>query len=287
MKTKIKQEHSKITHKHNKIPKIKTENFPTLQLKTEREIAMDFAEKSYQKFDKLLKSVVLFGSAAKGTSNGSSDIDIILIVDDAMIKFDETLILWYREELGKIIQSNPYKMELHINTIRLTTWWNDLLKGDPVVLNIIRYGEPIIDFGGFFDPLKILLQEGRIKPTAESMYTILNRIPMHIVRSKSSEMSAVEGCYWAMVESGQALLMAINLVPPSPDHLPVMLKENFVDKGLLKQYHINNLREVSDLHRSIFHGEIKDIDGKIIDDLQNKAEDFFKTTVDVINNIVK
>ena len=281
----MKKKNSK--NKASVIKKINIDEFPSLQLKTEREIAMDFAEKCYQKFDRLLKSVVLFGSAAKGTNTAESDIDIILIVDDAMIKFDDKLILWYREELGKIIQSSPYKRELHINTIRLTTWWNDLLKGYPVVLNIIRYGEPIIDFGGFFDPLKMLLQEGRIKPTPESMYTILNRIPMHIVRSKASEMSAVEGCYWAIVESAQALLMAINMVPPSPDHLPIMIKENFVDKGLIKSYHVNSIRDIYDLHRKIVHGEIKDIDGKIIDEFQNKAEDFFKTCVSLINEIIK
>lgn len=273
--------------KVSKIKKINPESFPTLQLKTEREIAMDFAQKCYQKFDKLLKSIVLFGSTSKGTNTAQSDIDIILILDDAIVKFDDKLILWYREELGKIIQTSPYKKELHINTIRLTTWWNDLLKGDPVVLNIIRYGEPIIDFGGFFDPLKILLQDGRIKPTPESMYAMLNRIPMHIVRSKSAEMSAVEGCYWAIVESAQALLMAINIVPPSPDHLPIMIREHFVDKNLLKSYHVNNIRDIYDMHRKIVHGEIKDIDGKIIDDFQNKAEDFFKTCVSLINEIIK
>jgi len=274
-------------HKHSKIPKIDTTRFPSLQLKTEREIAMDFAEKAYRKFDKLLKSVILFGSTAKGTNTAESDIDIILIVDDAMIKFDEALVLWYREELGKIIQSSPYKKELHINTIRLTTWWNDLLKGDPVVLNVIRYGEPIIDFGGFFDPLKILLEDGKIKPTPESMYTMLNRVPMHIVKSKLAEMSAIEGCYWAMVESAQSLLMAINITPPSPEHIPVMLREHFVDKNLLKNYYVNNFKDVYDLHRQIIHGEIKDIDGKIIDEMQSKAEDFFKTCVGIINSIIK
>ncbi|MBS3079286.1 nucleotidyltransferase domain-containing protein [Candidatus Pacearchaeota archaeon] len=248
---------------------------------------MDFAEKAYRKFDKLLKSVILFGSTAKGTNTAESDIDIILIVDDAMIKFDEALVLWYREELGKIIQSSPYKKELHINTIRLTTWWNDLLKGDPVVLNVIRYGEPIIDFGGFFDPLKILLEDGKIKPTPESMYTMLNRVPMHIVKSKLAEMSAIEGCYWAMVESAQSLLMAINITPPSPEHIPVMLREHFVDKNLLKNYYVNNFKDVYDLHRQIIHGEIKDIDGKIIDEMQSKAEDFFKTCVGIINSIIK
>jgi len=59
------------------------------------------------------------------------------------------LIAWYREELGKLIQENPYAKALHINTVKLSTWWDDMMKGDPVVINILRYGDALIDFGVF------------------------------------------------------------------------------------------------------------------------------------------
>lgn len=207
-----------------KSTKINKKSIPTLQLKTERDIAMDFAGKVYETFDKIVKSIILFGSSTKNTNVVGSDIDIIIIVDDAIVKFDEKIVLWYRDELGKIIQKNPYKKDLHINTVKLTTWWDDLLKGDPVVVNILRFGEAMIDAGAFFNPLKILLQEGRIKASPEAMYTMLNRVPEHIVRSKTSEMSSIEGCYWAMVESAQALIMAIKIIPPSPEEIPRILE---------------------------------------------------------------
>src|SRR3989339_886065 len=167
--------------------------FPTLKLKSERDIAMDFSAKLFQKFDRLIKATVLFGSMARHSDVTGSDIDIIILIDDASVRFDEELILWYREQLGKIIEENPYKRDLHINTMKLTTWWNDLMKGDPTVINILRYGETLVDNGGFFNPLKILLQEGKIKITPEAIYSILNRIPNHIIRSKLSEMSSIEG----------------------------------------------------------------------------------------------
>ena len=147
-----------------------------LLLKTERDIAMDFAQKVYTKFDKLIKSIILFGSAAKHTNVTGSDIDIVIIIDDATIKFDEKLIAWYRSELGEIISQSKYQQDLHINTVKLTTWWQDLTRGDPTVINIIRYGETLIDFGGFFTPLKLLLEQGKIRPTPEAIYTALNRI---------------------------------------------------------------------------------------------------------------
>jgi len=47
---------------NKKLPNPK--NIPTLQLKSEQEIATDFATKTYQKFDKVIKSIILFGSGA-------------------------------------------------------------------------------------------------------------------------------------------------------------------------------------------------------------------------------
>jgi len=280
----MQMKNSKLNIKPTKKTEIK--KYPSLLLKTERDIAMDFAIKIYQKFDKMIKSIILFGSSAKQTNVIGSDIDIIIIIDDASIKFDETLVLWYREELAKIIQENPYQKDFHINTVKLTTWWGDLYMGDPTVINVIRYGETLIDFGGFFNPLKILLEQGRIKPTPEAIYTCLNRVPVHILSSKSAELSSVEGCFWAMVDSAQALLMAIKVLPPSTEHIAGLLKENFVDKRLLKIKYVDNFIELHELHRKVMHGEIRNINGNIIDMWQNKAEEFFNVVMKLIKEII-
>ena len=260
--------------------------FQSLELKTSRDIAMDFALKVYKKFDTLIKSIILFGSTVKKGIAIGSDIDVILIVDDATIRFDEKFIIWYREELGRIVQSNPYRKDLHVNTVKLTTWWEDLQRGDPTVINIIRYGEALIDVGGFFSPLKMLLHDGRINPTPESIFALLNRVPSHILRSRVSEMSSIEGCYWAFIESSQALLMALKVLPPSPEHIPDLLYEHYVSKGLLKKKDVNDIIEITKLHKQIVHGAMKNIDGRIIDDYQEKSEEFFKKTIEILNEIL-
>jgi len=260
--------------------------YPTLNLRNERDIAMDFAQKAYMKFDKMIKSIVLFGSSAKATNVPGSDIDIIIIIDDATIRFDEKLIVWYREEIEKIVFENPYSKDLHLNTVKLTTWWEDLVRGDPTVINIIRYGDVLIDFGGFFNPLKILLQEGRIKPTPEAIHTVLNRVPFHIIRSKQSEISSIEGCYWAMVDTAQSLLMAVKVLPPSPENIAVELRKNFVDKRLLDIKYVRQFVELHELHKKVMHGEVKDIGGKIIDDWQDKAQEFFDVGVKLVGEVV-
>src|SRR3989344_2690788 len=184
-----------------------SENILDRKLISEKDIAMDFAINVQRKFSSMIKSIVLFGSQAKDTATSSSDIDIIIIIDDASIRWDAELVAWYREELSKMISSQNYSSELHINTVRLTTWWQDLLYGDPVVINILRYGEVMLDSGGFFQPLKVLLLDGKIKSTPEAVHVALQRAPTHLLRSRLSEMNAIEGVYWAMVDSAQAALM--------------------------------------------------------------------------------
>ncbi len=266
--------------------KINKKNIPTLQLKTETKIAMDFATKLYKKFEKSIKSVILFGSTVKQTSVAGSDIDIIIILDDVTIKWDQELIAWYREELDKILRINPYQKSIHINTIKLSTWWEDLMKGDPVIINILRYGEAMIDMAGFFEPLKFLLIKGKIKSTPEAIYNCLQRAPTHIARSKASELNAIEGLYWAMVDSAHAALIAANIPPASPEHIPRDLRENFVNIGKLKMKYVIWYRDLLILHKKISHGEIKDLKGVEIDSWQEKTEDFLDVMARLVKDII-
>ncbi len=276
----------RIVSKKLKKKKINLKNVPTLQLKSESDIATDFATKAYMKFDKMIKSIVLFGSTVKQNAVAGSDIDIIIIIDDASIKWEQNLISWYREELGKILKENPYKKDLHINTIKLSTWWEDLVRGDPVIINIIRYGEPIIDTAGFFTPFRYLLSEGKIKSTPEAVYNCLQRAPMHFARSKSAELNCIEGLYWAMVDSSHAALMMSGLIPASPEHIPGDLKQAFVDKGKLNMKYVVWYRDLLVLHKQISHGETKDLKGVEIDMWQERTQEFMRIMAELVNTMI-
>ncbi|MEK6919278.1 MAG: nucleotidyltransferase domain-containing protein [Nanoarchaeota archaeon] len=253
----------------------------------ERGIALDFSTRLYKKFSKLIKSVILFGSSVKNNSTSDSDVDIMIIVDDASIIWDQELIAWYREELANLVAEKSYTKNLHVNTTKLTTWWNDMMRGDPVVINIIRYGEAILDFGGFFNPLKILLDQGKIKSTPEAVFTALERAPAHLSRSKNAQLSTVEGIYWCMVDSSQAALMASRIVPPSPEQIPIMLKEQFVDKGMLKMKYAIWFKNFHEIHRSIAHAHQKEIKGSEIDEWQARAQEFMDVMIALVKGIIE
>ena len=272
----------KHSSKKSAIPK----NIPRLQLKKETDIAMDFAAKVFRKFDKIVKSVILFGSTAKQTTVTGSDIDIILLIDDVTVDWDQELIAWYREELEKLIKANPYQQALHINTVKLSTWWEDLMRGDPVVLNVLRYGEAMIDLAGFFNPLKSLLLKGKIRATPEAIFSALQRAPQHLARSRISELNSIEGLYWTMVDSAHAALIAANVPPASPEHVPVDLKTTFVDSGKLKMKYVVWYRDLLMLHKKIVHGEVKNLRGVEIDEWQDRAEEFLSVMAQLVKDIV-
>ena len=252
--------------------------------KSDYDIAYDFATKTYKKFQEAIKSIVLFGSVSKNDTTKGSDIDILIIVDDCSVQWDQELIAWYREELGKILENQSDK--LHINTVTLSTFWEDVREGEPAAINIIRYGQTLIDFGGFFDPLKALLAKGRIRPTSEAVFTTLRRAPMHISRAKFDIVNSIEHLYWAMVNSAHSALMAKNQIPPSPEHVGEMLEEIFVKNKILDKKYVKWYGEMYQLAHDIIHGNIKHLTGKDIDVLMARTINFEKKLRDITSNLI-
>ena len=129
----------KITKNKKHLPELKSKNLPK-NPNEEFNIAHDFAIKTYTKFQEAIKSIVLFGSAAKLETTKGSDIDILIIIDDCSIQWDEELIAWYREELRKLLEKQTYAERIHINSVTLSTFWEDVKEGEPAAINILRYG---------------------------------------------------------------------------------------------------------------------------------------------------
>ncbi len=263
--------------------KVKKEDEQQFKHSKEYDIAYDFSIRVYKHMREIIKSIILFGSTAKGTSKDKSDIDIIIVVDDCTVLWDQELIAWYRQELGKILGASSYSKKLHINTVTLSAFWNQVLIGDPVIINIIRYGISLIDFGGFFSPLKILLAKGKIRPTKEAIYTALKRAPMHLSRSKFNILASIESLYWAMVDSSHAALMSSGEIPPSPEHIASLLETQFVRKGMLKQKYVEWYKEMYALAHYVSHGEIVDASGKEIQMYRKRADLFMNEMADLVS----
>jgi len=255
--------------------------------KKDYDIAYDFATSVYKQFKEVIKTIVLFGSVVKQAQKKDSDIDIIIIVDDCTIDWDDELISWYREELAKLTAKQQYGKRLHVNTVTLSTFWDQVRTGDPVIINVLRYGETLIDFGGFFEPLKVLLAKGKIRATPESIYTVLRRAPDHIARAKFSILSGMEAIYWSMVDGAHAALMAFGEIPPSPEHIPELLTANFVKTRNLDKKYVEWYHEMYDLAREITHGSRTSIDPNEYLKQEKRAEEFLKVMLRLTDDLLK
>lgn len=249
------------------------------------EIAYDFATEAYKKFQNVIKSIVLFGSVAKNLKT-QNDIDIIIFVDDCTIQWDDELIAWYREELQKILANNKNRDKLHVNTVTLSVFWDEFKTGEPVAINIVRYGKSLIDFGGFFEPLKILLARGKVKPSAEAVYNALRRAPINLSRARYNVYLIMDSLYWAMVDSAHAALMMAEQIAPSPEHIPGLLDEHFVRKKMLNKYYTKLYREIYEIIHSANKTGIK-IPSKKIDEYQREVEKFVSEMTEIVRKLEK
>ena len=200
-------------------------------------IAKKFADHLYKELQDFLMGVIVFGSAVRRQTTDKSDIDILVVTDDTKYVITESLVEAYRIIVEKIMVQTSDK--LHINSMTFTAFWGYANAADPVVINILRDGVAIIDTG-FFDPLQTLLDEGRIRPSEEAIWTYFVLAPSSLSRSKQHLFAATMDCYWAAIDSAHAALMSLGHIPPSPDHVAEMLESVLVGNGHIKhKYAIN------------------------------------------------
>ena len=242
----------------------------------EYDIAYQFATDVTKKFGEAIKAIALFGSQTKKTYTEKSDIDIIIVIDDCTLNWDMEMIAWYREELAKLVRTNPNAERLHLNTITLSVFWDEVRRGDPLIVNVIRHGQALVDQGGFFDPLKVLLAKGKITPSPEAVFLAAQRAFEHQNMAKLNMLAAFENIYWSTVEAAQATLMALNLVPPSPEEIPKLLEKLEKEKKIKKQY-VQDFKDIQDTMKKIKQKEMTQIAGSDVEEHQERAQEFVDT----------
>ena len=89
-----------------------------------------------------------------------------------------------------------------------------------------------------------------------------------------------------MIDVAQAALITAGKLPPSPEHIPELLKTTFVDNGLMKIDRVRQLKEIYFLHKGITHREIHEVRGEQIDKWQDIAESFMLEMTRLIDKIL-
>ncbi|MBD3209051.1 nucleotidyltransferase domain-containing protein [Candidatus Woesearchaeota archaeon] len=241
--------------------------------KDDIDLAYSFAKRCHEECRDLVKAIVLFGSTAR-KKQGANDVDVLVVIDDVSLRLTPELIQTYRVISGKLIRD--ISRRLHVTTLKFSAFWEYVRCGDPVAINILRDGYPLLDTG-FFDPLQLLLHQGRIRPSPESVWTYLSRASQTLNNTDWHVLQAVVDLYWSVVDAAHAALMSVNEVPPSPEHVADLLQDKMVKKRLLPSWVPGSMRKFYTLSKDVLHRKRKSMKGSEFDKLVAEAEKFVTT----------
>lgn len=235
------------------------------------DLAREFTKRLIKEFGSFIRGVVLFGSSARFEEKPEGDVDVLVIIDDLTVVLKGEFVEAYRIIIHRIIAD--ISPQLHITTLRFTSFWEYVRNGDPVAINMLRDGVALLDTG-FFEPLQILLKRGRIRPTVESVWTYFVRAPATLVNSKWHVLQATLDLYWAVIDAAHAALMKVGEIPPSPAHVADMLNEKLVRQGKLESRYVKTMQTFYNLAKMIMHREVKEIKGSEFENYYTDAKDF-------------
>lgn len=255
-----------------KIEKRSRDNPPEFSIPEDSfEVARKFSKIVYKEFGDFVKAIVLFGSVAKKSKN-PKDIDILIIIDDVKFHFSKELVEAYRLIVEKAVADTD-RERLHIQSMKFSNFWEYMRAGDPVAINILRYGIALVDTG-FIDPLQMLLDQGRIRPSREAIATYFTMAPASLGRANNHILQASVDLYWAVIDSSHAALMKYGEIPPSPEHVAEMMERTLIPKKILSRKSVNTIRTMYKVFKSVVNREIKDISAKDYEKYKEMSEDF-------------
>ncbi len=246
--------------------------------------AEKFKDAVLKKFDKIIKSVVVFGSVVRGEPREDSDIDILVIYDDVAAKFTPEMKASFDLQLQAIAKSIDKYISVQPGW-SLTEFWEMARMGHPLLMTIVRDGWALYDTG-FFIPFRKLLEMGKISSTYEAVETFSSEAPRKITRVESAKLTLIsEDLYYAMLNSAQAVLMYMEKEIPPPSKTPKKIKEELVKPGLLPERYYYYLKKVIEFRKGVEHREINYVSGKKLDSFINMAKKFVGRMLKILRDL--
>jgi len=152
-----------------------------------------------------------------------------------------------------------------------------------MVYNAIREGIPLYD-SGFFTPWKRLLKMGKIQGTREAIESYMEDAPRRIARAKGVKLLILaEDCYYAIVNSAQAVLMFMDVEPPVPSKLYDTFVEYLVKPGIVEEEYADWVKEIVKIRKDIEHRRMLEADGFLVDLWIERAEKFVDKMFSILN----
>ncbi len=247
-----------------------------------------------RKFEKYVVSYILAGSLVRGKAIKTSDVDVVIIIDDTDVKRMSRLEL--KEKLRGIIYSYimeaselaGVKNKLSPQIYIMTEFWESVKDAHPVIFTFLRDGVPLYDRGTFM-PWKLLLKMGKLKPSPEAidMFMSMGDKMAEIVKRRLLDL-VIGDIYWGVITPSQALLMLYGLPPPTPrETISEMRKVFYEQEKMLEKRYIDILEKIVSFYKDFEHEKVKEVSGKQVDEFLKESTDYLKRLKELREQIEK
>lgn len=214
---------------------------------------IDFTNRIKKNYGDLIKSVVIFGSAARGDMKKTSDVDLWVIVDDTATKSSENI-----NKIKVQLQLLSTEMKgLHVQMNSLTEFWKWMKIGSPELFNFLRSGLVIYDTG-FIKPVQRMLKLGLLPPSDETVGLKTKSAEGLIKKVELGMRAMVFDLRYAATDACQSVIMYFYKETPDQKQMPEFLEKLVKEKNLEKEY-VKKFEDLNKLWKDIDHGEIKKI----------------------------
>ncbi len=212
-----------------------------------------FTQEARKQYGELIKSVLIFGSAVRGTLQKGSDIDVWVILDDTATKSSEDL----NRIVDHLYLISQELKDLHIQVHTLTEFWQSIRLGSPEFTNFLRYGLVIHDTG-FIKPIQRMLTMGLIPPSDEAVTLKARSAETRYKRITLDIKAMIFELRYTATDIIQAVVMYFYKKQPDQKAIPEFLEKLVKAKRLEKEY-IEKFDELNKLWKDIDHKIIKEV----------------------------
>ena len=242
----------------------------------------EFSKQILEKYGKHIKCIVMMGSVAREEFKPASDIDVFVVIDDTA----QSITPEQHDKIDDDIENIAEKISKNISiqpSYTLTEFWDYARVCHPIIYNFIKEGVAVYDTG-FFAPIKRLLEMGRIPSTREAIESYMEGAPKKLMRAKTVKLLMLaEDCYYAMLNTTQAVLMFMGLAPPVPNKAYDDVKKFLVEPGIVEPEYAEWLKEIIEIRKKIEHKEMMDVTGQFVDEWIGKAEKYIDKMFGLLN----
>ncbi|MCX7840926.1 MAG: HEPN domain-containing protein [Anaerolineae bacterium] len=171
-----------------------------------------------------IKSLILYGSKARGDAHRKSDVDLLLVYENVTPAQKEEI-----ETVTDDLFAQP-RPQVHVLTYPLEEVRRNAELGMPLFVNIARDGKTIEG-----EPLMVNPTD---KPTVSRMFIESARKRLHsaqVLIDAGEYRDSISRSYYAVLDAADAALIIKGITPHSHEGTLVLFSVHFVKKGLVQK----------------------------------------------------